>query len=178
MRLCRTFTLSPSPPNIGLQRTSSLRLAAAEAGSFARASIAAAMLFWVGMVLTVRSAAACDCFDPPDVKAAVGSADAVFVGEVVSVHVGNNGTLPPPQIVRFKATEAWKGIRASDVTVATGGAGDCSLFAFEPGKRYLVFAKRLREELSTGLCMGNVWVWREAVLDDIRKWHSGKKLTK
>jgi hypothetical protein len=164
-------------PNIGLQRTSACGLAA-EAGSFARVSMVTAVLVGVGIVLTVRSAVACDCFEPSDLKSAVSSADAVFVGEVVSIDVKDNGYSNPPQIVRFKATEAWKGVRSPDVTVSTGGVWDCEEFAFEAGKRYLVFAKRSREGLSTAQCMGNFWVWRDYELRDIRKLRSGKKLTK
>jgi hypothetical protein len=164
-------------PNISLQRTGA-RAPAAELGSFARASVVTAVLAVIGFSLTVGVVEACDCFEPEDLKAAVAAADAVFVGEVVSVDVEENATLPPPQFVRFKATEAWKGVRSADVGVATGGDGDCSAFRFEVGKRYLVFAKRDPQTLSTGLCMGNRWIWRDLELSDIRKWRAGKKLTK
>jgi len=164
-------------PNIGLQRTSACGLAA-EAAWFARASIVTAVVALIGFGLSVAVVAACDCFEPQDFKAAVSAADAVFVGEVVSVDVGSNATLPSPRFVRFKATEAWKGVRTADVGVATGGDGECSAFRFEVGKRYLVFAKRDSQTLSTGLCMGNRWIWRDLELSGIRKWRAGKKLGK
>ena len=163
--------------NIGLQRTAPCGLAA-EAGSFARRKSAIAPVI-VSVILAIsRIASACDCFEPQftpenNPKKAVAGAEAVFAGEVVSIE-----KRPGAQLVRFRVSEAWKGVENPDVTVTTYGDGECFAFEFVTGKKYLVFADRSSGGLHTGQCMNNRWIWREYELRYMRNWRAGKKFAK
>jgi hypothetical protein len=141
-------------------------------------------LFMLGL-LARHSFLACDCETVPFVaKAAVGEASAVFLGTVVSIQdrpvlLKELSQAVVVQVVRFRATEGWKGITKADVQVTAGSGLDCD-FRFSEGKRYLVFAFRSEAgaELTTSQCTYTEEIWRERQLDPIRLWRKGRKIAK
>ena len=83
-------------------------------------------------------------------------ADAVFLAEVASGRVVEDGLLGGRLEYTFSVTEYWKGIDSTHIRVRTGlGGGDCG-FGF--GQSYLVYASLGREgtdyegQLFTDIC--------------------------
>jgi len=94
------------------------------------------------------------------VRAALGRADAVFAGSVVSIRDSLAPFFPdtPRSSVRFRRVVfvrelSWKGPATDSLVVWTGsGNGDCG-YQFEVGARYLVVAVRHDStSFSTGIC--------------------------
>lgn len=87
---------------------------------------------------------ACTCYEhgvPP--CAAYGRADAVFVGVVVDIKTPPEDTasFSDRAIVRFTIEEAYKGVKGSEVEIATLWGTSCD-YRFVKGERYLVYAHR------------------------------------
>jgi hypothetical protein len=98
-------------------------------------------------VLWPASVDACSCLGPGLPCEAAWSAEAVFVGHVVSIETSGG------RRVQLAVVEAFRGFQLSQVTVVTGyGQADCG-FPFEMGKSYVVYANRDRNgELTTSSC--------------------------
>ena len=107
-----------------------------------------AILFLITVgCLRPESATACSCAGPGAPCAEAWRADAVFVGQVVSISatVGRR--------VEVAVIEPFRGFQLSQVTLETGyGGGDCG-YPFEMGQSYLVYANRTGEgHLTTSIC--------------------------
>ena len=115
-----------------------------------------------------RDALACSCMNPGTPCESYGKAAAVFVGTVTGVRdstqqiakevaerrkLGDLGGLDwGPMAFKFSVEQAYLGVAGSEVEIFTGnGAGDCG-FRFQPGQRYLVYAYRYKDRLSTSIC--------------------------
>ena len=125
--------------------------------------------------LALANAFGCTCVPPPHGVAGArqlaewraGRADVIFEGTVADSRLKSKfldapvGSLVPATLdpssdrmrVTFSETRFYKGKQAGTVEVETGiGGGDCGS-AFEPGRRYLVYAnKDDHGGLSTGIC--------------------------
>ena len=112
----------------------------------------------VFVLLASQVGLACTCSLPPInqslARQVVGSkndAKAVFSGEVVEVIEGPEDSFNV--VVRLRVERTWKGVRAGEVSIATGrGGGDCG-YGFEAGERYLVYAYgSAGGQLGTNIC--------------------------
>lgn len=101
------------------------------------------------IALVAKSADACSCGTPGSACDAASGADAVFVGNVVSIESSPVGG----RRVQLAVIEAFRGFQLSQVTLVTGyGQGDCG-YPFQMGESYVVYAHRSPQgELSTYLC--------------------------
>lgn len=111
-------------------------------------SLLALLLFGAAPVI------ACSCFmDPNPPCRAVGSADAIFEGEVLDrekIESGMESYLR--RRVTMKVRKAYKGSLGEAVYVYTGnGDSDCG-YRFKIGSRYLVYAYEYDGRLSTSYC--------------------------
>ena len=104
-----------------------------------------------------HNASACTCRPtPPEVSLkqqvteARQQADSVFIGTVISISESADGYYKE---VRMKVETRWKGVKGrKEVVVFTGrGGGDCG-FSFAVGEKYLVYASRFNDRLSTNIC--------------------------
>lgn len=107
---------------------------------------------------TVENANACSCAGAGTPCESYGGATAVFVGTVI----GYRENPPPkdvaqrqvdwaPRIFKFSVEQAYLGVGA-EIEVSTGsGGGDCG-YEFKNGQRYLVYAYRYAERLTTSIC--------------------------
>lgn len=117
------------------------------------APILGVALLALALAVAPDSASACSCAPPPPVAEAVEQADAVFVGEVVTVEVVEK----LPHANRLRATlrveAAVKGDLGDEMAMTfEDGCCYCE-FQFEKGKRYLVYADRNEDgELRTSIC--------------------------
>jgi hypothetical protein len=86
----------------------------------------------------------CSCIPPVPPREALGQADAVFAGRVVSVTERREGgpAFPgrPYLEVRIVPERRWKGAAGDTVTVATSDNSASCGYAFEQGRDYLVYA--------------------------------------
>lgn len=115
-----------------------------------------------------RDAMACSCMAAGTPCEAYGKAAAVFVGTVTAVRDSqrqqatdvnerrkqedSDGGDWTPMAYKFSVEQAYLGVAGSEVEIFTGrGGGDCG-FRFETGQRYLVYAYRYKDKLSTGIC--------------------------
>ena len=104
--------------------------------------------------LAGRDAFACSCMDPGTPCEAYGQAAAVFVGTVTGVRDSQRqqATDWTPMAFKFSVEQAYLGVAGSEVEIFTGsGGGDCG-YTFQTGQRYLVYAYRYKDKLSTGIC--------------------------
>jgi hypothetical protein len=109
--------------------------------------------------VTLDRAFACSCGGTPSPTAALLSADAVFLGEVISsrgLHVSDSGFASSSRY-RFRVHRSWKGVRTDTVDVVTSSIGTACGFPFDARKAYLVYAYRgdmggVRTALSTNSC--------------------------
>ena len=118
--------------------------------------------------LASREAMACSCMDPGTPCESYGKAAAVFVGTVTGVQ--ENDPLKGKDLAerrklsdsgasdwtlmayKFSVEQAYLGVTDSEIEIFTGrGAGDCG-FRFETGQRYIVYAYRYKDKLSTSIC--------------------------
>jgi hypothetical protein len=84
-------------------------------------------------------------------------ANAVFYGKVVEVKresvKDESRTVSYEYLrVKFKVESSWKGQTTSEVFVRTAGDSAACGFAFEAGKRYLVYANDTGNGLQTTIC--------------------------
>ena len=104
--------------------------------------------------LAGKDAFACSCMAPGTPCEAYGKATAVFVGTVTGVRDSQvqQATDWTPLAFKFSVEQAYLGVAGSEVEIFTGnGAGDCG-YTFQPGQRYLVYAYRYKDKLSTSIC--------------------------
>ena len=116
-----------------------------------------------GVLLTLALASvdvnACSCAGPGPPCESFGSADAVFAGTVVSVRENKRTSQPErgnvdwhPVAFKFSVEHPYLGVTGAEIEVFTGqGGGDCG-YQFKVGRRYLVYAYRYENKLSTGIC--------------------------
>ncbi len=96
---------------------------------------------------------ACSCLPPPSPLAAVESADAVFVGRVLSVDSTDPENRFAHLEVVLEVREAFKGTDGlSQVSVFTASDGALCGFGFSVGESYVVYANRRQDGLWSGLC--------------------------
>ncbi len=101
------------------------------------------------------ASARCSCIPPVPPRQALGQADAVFAGRVVSVteraeeDPGHPGG--PHLEVRIVPVRRWKGALPDTVTVRTANNSAACGFAFERGAEYLVYAAG-EDALRASLC--------------------------
>jgi len=105
------------------------------------------VLVFLGIVIVFSlasgNAMACSCAGPGTPCESFGTAGAVFVGAVTDAR---------PMIYKFSVEQAYLGVDGSEIEVYTGsGAGDCG-FLFNKGERYLVYAYRYKDMLTTSTC--------------------------
>jgi len=100
--------------------------------------------------------ARCSCLPPAPPRVALGQADAVFSGRVVSVveHAEEDPGHPggPHLEVRIVPMQRWKGAAADTVTVRTANQSAACGYAFETGGEYLVYASSGDGVLRVTLC--------------------------
>lgn len=117
-----------------------------------------AAAFVLAALSAPKPSSACSCLPPGPPADALRDSAAVFAGEAVSVDARRapgeaDDTSPMSYDVRFRVSEAWKGIDGETVTVTTAGSSAACGIAFEEGADYLVYAYRPEGgELMTGLC--------------------------
>ena len=127
------------------------------------------VLFGIVIVLSFasRTVTACSCGSTGTPCESYGSAAAVFVGTVTGVMdnerpVKNSNERRKeedsgeidwvPMSYKFSVEQAYLGVAGSEVEILTGrGAGDCGV-AFQTGQRYLVYAYRHKDKLTTSIC--------------------------
>jgi len=119
-----------------------------------------------------RFASRCTCIATPGLDEARLSADAIFLGGVLSVdQFDSSGSDSfyggiPERLIRFQVLGSWKGEPPAVVEVRTGvGDGDCG-FPFQEGQHYLVFANGQGDALTTGICSRTAGV--DDAVDDLR----------
>lgn len=104
----------------------------------------------------VESVQACSCIGPRMPCDAYGSAAAVFVGTPVSVRLAERKKGEDldwtPRAFKFLVEQSYLGVSGTEIEVFTGrGGGDCG-YSFKVGERYLVYAYRYENRLTTGIC--------------------------
>ena len=120
---------------------------------------AVVVLFGIVIVLTSRTATACTCGGTGTPCESYGSAAAVFVGTVMDVRVNERPKQVNPRDLdwfpvafKFSVEQSYLGVAGTEVEVSTGqGGGDCG-YEFKRGQRYLVYAFRYKEKLTTSIC--------------------------
>ena len=119
----------------------------------------------LGVVIVVflasPTANACSCGGTGAPCESYGRAAAVFAGTVIGERLSERpkGERPKPdeidwvpRAVKFSVEQAYSGEIGTEVEVFTGrGGGDCG-YGFQVGQRYLVYAYRYQEKLSTSIC--------------------------
>lgn len=93
-------------------------------------------------------------------------ADAVFVGEVVSIHSSDIDAENARRIiyVKFAVERAWKGVSTIFVEVATAHDGAMCGFAFSMDKKYIVYAKKGETgQLRTSRCSRTELIGRKSL---------------
>ena len=123
------------------------------------------VLLLLGVVIVVLLASpaanACSCVGNGPPCESYGTASAVFAGTVIADRVNERpkGERPKideidwvPRAVKFSVEQAFSGGIGTEVEVFTGrGGGDCG-YGFKVGQRYLVYAYRHQDKLSTSIC--------------------------
>jgi hypothetical protein len=99
---------------------------------------------------------ACTCARRATPCESYGAAGAVFVGTVTGVRTENRSSKNEinwrPLAFKFTVEHSYLGVDGTAVEVFTGrGGGDCGL-PFRIGERYLVYAYRYENKLSTSIC--------------------------
>ncbi|WP_084961772.1 hypothetical protein [Thermoactinospora rubra] len=131
------------------------------------ARLLAVVALAAGLVLVpAGTACACSCAELT-AREAVGNASSVFTGTVVATRqVAGDPLGPrPPIVVTFEADQIYKGAAKARFDVATNADSAACGYAFQKGRRYLVFAARGESglfavdpgvALHTSLCSGNM----------------------
>lgn len=128
------------------------------------------VLVFFGIVIVFslagRNAIACSCGDSGTPCESFGKAAAVFVGTVTGVResapratdlaerrkLEDSGEVAfLPKAYNFSVEQAYLGVSGAEIEILTGsGSGDCG-FTFQTGQRYLVYAYRYKDKLTTSL---------------------------
>lgn len=111
------------------------------------------------LLLTAPRALACTCQAELSVAYSRGLADAVFVGEVLSIRdrsfgAGGRSGKYIGRVARLRVLTAWKGVAPGTILkMFTGHGGDCG-YDFGRSSRHLVYATRWgnKTELTTNIC--------------------------
>ena len=109
--------------------------------------------------LSSQTVNACTCGGKGTPCDSYGLAAAVFVGTVVAVRENERpkqtdqiDTEWEPMAYRFSVEQSYLGVAGTEIEVFTGsGGGDCGI-RFGMGQRYLVYAYRYGDKLSTTMC--------------------------
>jgi hypothetical protein len=123
-----------------------------------------------------RPAAACTCVDL-SAAAALAAADAVFSARVKDIQPGTPAkpgwqSSNDPVVVLLDVSSYWKGRVTRAMTVTTAESDISCGFPFERGRDYLIYARRVSDGLSTGLCSRTKALMRAA--DDLKALGVGK----
>jgi len=119
----------------------------------------------LGVVIVVLLAGpranACTCAGSSPPCESFGTASAVFAGTVIGERVSERPKRMDrneveidwaPRAVKFSVEQAYSGGIGTEVEVFTGrGGGDCG-YGFRIGQRYLVYAYRYKDNLTTSIC--------------------------
>lgn len=111
------------------------------------------------VLLTSPTANACTCAGNHPPCESYGTASAVFVGTVTAERMNKQPKQDErteidwiPRAVKFSVEQAYSGVTGTEVEVFTGrGGGDCG-YGFKIGQRYLVYAYRSEDKLTTSIC--------------------------
>jgi hypothetical protein len=102
-----------------------------------------ALLFMACLLLSARTAAACDCVGPRG-KAALVNANVAFSGKVIRIKYLDNSEQANPEpriIVTFRVYRVWKGKPKRKIVLHTVfNKWTCNGYWFKEGEEYLVFA--------------------------------------
>jgi hypothetical protein len=111
-----------------------------------------ATLLFFASVLWPASVDACSCATEGLPCGAAWSADAVFVGHVVSIEtLTTPGNLTSRRHVELAVLEAFRGVQLSQLSLVAGGT-NCD-YPFRMGETYVVYAYRSADgQLSTSIC--------------------------
>ena len=128
-----------------------------------------ALFFGIVIVFSLasRTATACSCGGTGTPCESYGSAAAVFAGTVTGVRdieremkdvSGQrkqeylNGIEWVPMAYKFSVEQPYLGVAGAEIEIFTGrGGGDCGV-SFQIGQRYLVYAYRYKDKLTTSIC--------------------------
>jgi hypothetical protein len=118
-------------------------------------SIYISLAFVVLLFAAAERSYACSCVASPapvkkQVQAAFTGSTAVFSGEAVEIR--ESATDKNTVLVRFKATQSWKGEFMKEITIATAKESSMCGYSFEVGKKYLIYANGSKVELSVDNC--------------------------
>ncbi len=110
----------------------------------------------VTMVAAPAPALACSCTISGPPCQATWQATDVFAAEVLDVETEtmerDGFTFPIRRRVRLRVESSWHGEASGEVALVTGGGGgDCG-YEFVEGRRYLVYAQRAGDRLTTNSC--------------------------
>lgn len=119
----------------------------------------------LGIVIVVLLASpavnACTCAGNTPPCESFGTADAVFAGTVIGERMSERPKKTDqneveldwvPRGVKFSVEQAYSGVTGTEIEVFTGrGGGDCGV-GFRTGQRYLVYAYRYKDKLTTSIC--------------------------
>lgn len=113
------------------------------------------------VLLASPAANACTCAGNSPPCESFGTADAVFAGTVISERLSEQPKKTDPNEVeldwvprgvKFSVEQAYSGVTGTEIEVFTGrGGGDCGV-GFRTGQRYLVYAYRYKDKLTTSIC--------------------------
>lgn len=121
------------------------------------------LLLGIVIVVLVASpvANACTCAGSSPPCESFGTADAVFAGTVIGQRMSERPKQTDqneveidfaPRGVKFSVEQAYSGVTGTEIEVFTGlGGGDCGV-GFRTGQRYLVYAFRFQDKLTTSIC--------------------------
>lgn len=84
------------------------------------------------------------------IQNALTGSDAVFSGEVIEIK--ESLTDKNNVLVKFKMVKLWKGESQTEITITTAKDSAMCGYNFEVGKKYLVYASGLKENLSVNNC--------------------------
>lgn len=116
------------------------------------------------VLLASPAANACTCAGNSLPCESFGTASAVFAGTVIGERLSERPKQTDrndrneveidwaPRAVKFSVEQAYSGVTGTEIEVFTGrGGGDCGV-GFQTGQRYLVYAYRYKDKLTTSIC--------------------------
>jgi Tissue inhibitor of metalloproteinase len=110
------------------------------------------------LTITSSVAQACSCLTPGTPCESYGTADAVFVGTVVSVQdpqsskSGDVNAWRHQRVFKFSVEQSYLGVKGTEVEILTASDGTACGYDFRIGERYLVYAHSYGNRLSTSIC--------------------------
>ena len=98
---------------------------------------------------------ACSCLASPEpvkkqVQSAFAGSVAIFSGEVLEI--SESSADKNSLLVKFKVAKSWKSALNREVTITTAKDSSMGGYGFEVGKKYLVYANGLKNDLSVSNC--------------------------